>query len=55
LHVALADLIDAIEEGRIESAQARDIWQGLWNDLRAAGLRDDELARLQYSNAARPT
>jgi hypothetical protein len=29
LHVALADLIDAIEEGRIESAQARDIWAGI--------------------------
>ena len=50
-HVALGDLIDAHKEGRVDPAQAKRVWQGLWKDLQAAGLREEELARLQYPAA----
>jgi hypothetical protein len=50
-HVALGDLIDAHKEGRVDPAQAKRVWQDLWKDLQAAGLREDELARLRYAAA----
>ena len=50
-HVALGDLIDAQKEGRVAPAQAKRVWQDLWRDLQSAGLRRDELDRLQYPAA----
>jgi tetratricopeptide (TPR) repeat protein len=48
-HIAIVDLIGAAKAGRLnEPTRARSIWQGLWNDLKKAGVRDVELARLQY-------
>jgi tetratricopeptide (TPR) repeat protein len=50
-HIALGDLIDARKEGHVDPAQAKRVWHDLWKDLQAAGLRRDELARLQYRAA----
>ncbi len=50
-HVALGDLIDAQKEGRVAPAQAKRVWHDLWSDLQSAGLRRDELDRLQYPAA----
>ena len=46
--VALGDLIDAHKEGCVDRAQAKRVWQDLWRELQAAGLRRDALDRLQY-------
>jgi tetratricopeptide (TPR) repeat protein len=53
-HVALTDLIDAVDESRIDPSRALQVCQRLWDRLEVAGLRKAELMRLKQAARLQP-